>query len=329
MGYYPTPPAIVSKIKSYIKADYLYAALDPCCGCGTALKQLTDGMPVKTYGVELDNDRCREARKKLHRVAKGAFEATRISDSAFSLLFLNPPYDYEETDEDKISERKEKTFLIRAVPKLKSGGILIYIIPQNRLTNDIARILAYKFENILIYRFDDSEYSAYHQVVIMGKKKKIAGLDPDTEKDLVKASRAGTSLREIDYSNNPVYSIPETEVNVPLFRSLVIDEEELFQQIKGSRLWDILQEKDYLTIDGGKPPLPLHIGHLCLMLSAGKLDGEVGQGDDLHLVKGNVIKTIEQDEEEDEEGNITFTEKEVIKINIRALAPTGEIVTLM
>ena len=39
-----------------------------------------------------------------------------------------------------------------------------------------------------------------------------------------------------------------------------------------------------------RPPLPLHSGHLGLLLAAGKLDGIMGTGEDSHLVKGSVRK---------------------------------------
>ena len=36
--------------------------------------------------------------------------------------------------------------------------------------------------------------------------------------------------------------------------------------------------------------MPLHSGHLGLLLAAGKLDGVVGTGPGLHVVKGKVTK---------------------------------------
>ncbi len=46
-----------------------------------------------------------------------------------------------------------------------------------------------------------------------------------------------------------------------------------------------------------RPPLPLHSGHLGLLLAAGKLDGIIGQGVDRHVVKGKVTKVVSKVEE--------------------------------
>ena len=46
-----------------------------------------------------------------------------------------------------------------------------------------------------------------------------------------------------------------------------------------------------------RPPLPLHSGHLGLLLAAGKLDGVVGEGLDRHVVKGKVTKVVSKVEE--------------------------------
>jgi len=36
MGYYPTPPSVVERIKTFIKIQEQTIMLDPCCGEGNA-----------------------------------------------------------------------------------------------------------------------------------------------------------------------------------------------------------------------------------------------------------------------------------------------------
>ena len=93
------------------------------------------------------------------------------------------------------------------------------------------------------------------------------------------------------------YSVPLTGP-LKLFRSTVIDPEELEKQIRQSPLWrrlDAMTTSNELQVP--RPPLPLHSGHLGLLLAAGKLDGMVGEGTDLHVVKGNVRKVVSKVEE--------------------------------
>jgi len=52
--------------------------LDPCCGCGLALRFLAQGITdngngCRTYGIELDNHRAEEALTRIDRVGFGSF----------------------------------------------------------------------------------------------------------------------------------------------------------------------------------------------------------------------------------------------------------------
>lgn len=69
MGYYPTDPDNISLILKGVQFPEGVATnlLDPCCGCGKALRQIADGNNCFTYGVELDGSRADEAQTRLHR----------------------------------------------------------------------------------------------------------------------------------------------------------------------------------------------------------------------------------------------------------------------
>ena len=63
MGYYPTDPENITHILRGIAfpEGVTTNLLDPCCGCGKALRQLADGNNCYTYGMELDEHRAEEA----------------------------------------------------------------------------------------------------------------------------------------------------------------------------------------------------------------------------------------------------------------------------
>ena len=56
MGYYPTDPDNIALILNGIQfpEGITTNLLDPCCGCGKALRQIAQGNNCYTYGVELD-----------------------------------------------------------------------------------------------------------------------------------------------------------------------------------------------------------------------------------------------------------------------------------
>ena len=73
LGYYPTDPDNIDLLLRGIKfpEGVTTNLLDPCCGCGKALRQLAQGNNCYAYGVELDESRAEEAQTRLHRVGFG------------------------------------------------------------------------------------------------------------------------------------------------------------------------------------------------------------------------------------------------------------------
>ena len=123
LGYYPTDPDNIDLLLRGIKfpEGVTTNLLDPCCGCGKALRQLAQGNNCYAYGVELDESRAEEAQTRLHRVGFGSFFHSSISREAFHLLFLNPPY-LSFINESGGRSRHEKRFLIESLPALAYGG---------------------------------------------------------------------------------------------------------------------------------------------------------------------------------------------------------------
>ena len=132
MGYYPTDPENITHILRGIAfpEGVTTNLLDPCCGCGKALRQLADGNNCYTYGMELDEHRAEEAQTRLHRVGFGSFFHSQISREVFHVLFLNPPY-LSVMTEGGSRVRSEKQFLVQSIRTLMLGGLLIYLVPYH------------------------------------------------------------------------------------------------------------------------------------------------------------------------------------------------------
>ncbi len=132
MGYYPTPPDVVDRIKSFLHyPDGNVNLLDPCCGQGQALGTVAEGANATTYGIELAQYRAEEAKSLLDHVLKCSYGDTRISHSAFPFLSLNPPYDWATPDEQERRKCTEKAFLRGTVPYVKPSRLLTYIVLQH------------------------------------------------------------------------------------------------------------------------------------------------------------------------------------------------------
>jgi len=132
LGYYPLHHREAQRMRRFLQfPNEPASALDPCAGTGAALAAITENSGSRRYGIELDAHRALEARTTLDEVIQGnAFDAKAPVES-FSLLYLNPPYDFE-VGEGK-NQRMEKLFLEEFFRWLKPGGVLAMVIPFDRI----------------------------------------------------------------------------------------------------------------------------------------------------------------------------------------------------
>ena len=329
MGYYPTPLPVTERIRSFLSyPSEKVNVLDPCCGEGEAVKVLAEGTKAATYGIELDEYRAGRAKDVLGHVLHCGYEDARMSNRAFSFLFLNPPYDWQKTGapEGFENERTEKAFLRGTVKYLVPEGVLVYIVPQPRVTEDVAKILSYRFEDFSTYRFQDGEYERFKQIVLFGKRKGGNYLDEASFAELSGIPRA--ELPEIPMLEEPVYDVPASP-EVRLFRSTLIEEAELEKELGYSALWEKLDGHGSRKGNQiGRPPLPLHTGHLGLLLASGCLDGRVGEGEDRHIVRGKVEK-ITHTEQEYQGDVLVEREVERYRVSVKVLTSDGKIRNLM
>ena len=178
-GYYPTPDRVVDMIAGLIDTPYGHhnynretlRILDPCCGGGDAVAQLAEELrhrgtlPVETYGVELHRDRAQQAEERLDRALAADLFATSIANGAFGLAYLNPPYDWDQED-----KRVEHAFLTHCTRYLAEGGLLVFIVPRQRLAVS-ARYLSTHYRNLRCWAFPDPEREVFDQVVLLGYRK--------------------------------------------------------------------------------------------------------------------------------------------------------------
>jgi hypothetical protein len=193
------------------------------------------------------------------------------------------------------------------------------------MTEDVAKILAFRFEDFSTYCFPEKDYRAFGQIVLLSRRKHDGALDRSAFERL--ADVPHTKLDEIPMLDSPRYRLPASPP-VALFRSGLIDEAELEAELRDSPLWTKLGNHQDGNGRLGRPPLPLHAGHLGLLLASGCLDGVVGQGKDRHIVRGKVEKLTHTEQEY--EGDVLIErEVESYRVSIKLLGRDGQIRTLM
>lgn len=335
MGYYPTPELIAKQIGLLLTraGSGRIRALDPCCGEGTALRLAVEGLdtPVDTYGVELDRERAAAARIALNTVLHADIRHLRATNHTFSLLWLNPPYDWDTPeDDDSPAERLELIFLQETLRYLQPTGVLVYLIPQHRLTPTIAKTLAYRFDQVLTFRFPTPHYDAYRQVAIFGVKKRDPYRDDILAGQLEAIGNGLSQPPPLPEEIPTAYPIPDAPpIQTILFQSTVVDPEELLEEVEHHGAFPLLLTRTTPRNHSQlRPMMPLRKGHLALVLASGHLNNEVVEdaatGERL-LVKGSVTKeTIKTEAEEDQD--TVITERDILKITITILdLATGQV----
>jgi len=305
-GFFPTPPRVVSALCRRIvpandSSKRVIRVLDPCAGTGEPLAALARALGAESYGIEINEERAEQCRTRLdHVLATSAF-TVRLANGAFSLLALNPPY---ALDDEK--RRLEHAFLTSLSRALRPGGVLLFLIPQRRLTVS-ARYLAAHYTGFRAYRFPDPEYAAFQQIVVLATKKAQPTLDPETQARLEACSSADLPPLPDEPEGAPlgVPALPRGEI---LFAPLTFDPTVAAREAQRHGVWTQAAFAEQLWPPDEQPvrPLmPLRRGHLALLIAAGLLNNVVLRQDDRRvLVKGRTRKEMVPVESDDEDTEI-------------------------
>jgi hypothetical protein len=333
LGFYPLPSSEAQRIRRFILfPDLPSSALDPCAGDGLAFEAITGGAQVLRYGIELDSYRADQARQRLPNVVQGNTLEVQCPVECFGLLYLNPPYDWTLGPAD--SRRTEQSFLSHTYRWLKPGGVLLFVIPSDRLA-ECSQILSTHFRDVRIYLLEAPECVRYKQVVVIGARRSRRERERLTDSDITRARLYYASLAR-NPSQIPVLpSEPEARYDVPVsgpaqlvYRGLPLDEiEDLLPQSAAYRqAGRILFAEPVSTT--GRPLTPLHAGHVGLLACSGLLNGIFGSEDQHHISFWQAVKLVEKTEEEDEQGVVTVREKERFSNELTVVFSTGQVAIL-
>ena len=300
-GFYPTPPQTLEIIRRLLVqgAPQLRgrSALDPCAGEGEALAAVGQALGMKTYGIELDQERAAIAHKRLYRARQG--DALRFAARGFSLLWLNPPYDH-----GPDGKRLEEVFLERYLESLAVGGVLVLLVPEYTLEK-LWPLLTKDHLPALVARLPEAEYRAFRQVAVVAQRVH--------HYEAVPRAWRGDPLPYLDRVEELKLPKPRVAEEQPeLFEEVALDPEKLMELVERSPLWEGLQQQVAPRL---QPLLPLKAAHLALLVAGGMLDLETVEIEGTpHLLLGVLKKDVVQIEDEEER-----IEREVFRMGIKAL----------
>jgi hypothetical protein len=314
LGFYPLPLSEAQRIRRFLLFPESSSALDPCVGDGVAFEAITSGVEVLRYGIELDAYRAEQARQRIPNIIQGNTLEVQCGVESFGLLYLNPPYDWTLGPAD--SRRTEPAFLSHTFRWLQPGGVLLFVIPGDRLA-ECSQILATQFRDVRIYRLEAPECVRYKQVVLFGVRRSRRERERLTDSDITRArlhyaslSRNPTQIPALPPEPDAQYAVPESGPAQLVYRGLPLDKiEDLLPQSSGYRQAGRILFAEPVSATG-RPLTPLHAGHVGLLACSGLLNGIFGHDDGRHISCWQAVKVVDKTEEEDDQGVVTVREKE-------------------
>jgi len=332
LGFYPLPLSEAERIRRFLLfPDQPSSAIDPCVGDGVAFETITSAADVLRHGIELDAYRAEQARQRIPDIIQGNTLEVHCAAECFGLLYLNPPYDWALGPTD--SRRTEQTFLSHTYRWLKPGGVLLFVIPGERLA-ECSQILATHFREVRVFRLEAPECVRHKQVVVIGVRRARRERERLTDSDITRARLYYASLVR-NPSRIPVLSSePETRYDVPVSapaqlvcRGLPLDEvEDLLPESAAYRQAGRILFAEPVSATG-RPLTPLHAGHVGLLACSGLLNGIFGSNDERHIAFWQAVKIVDKTEEE-EDGVITLRERERFSNELSVVYSTGEVSVL-
>lgn len=332
LGFYPLPVSEAERICNWLRfPDKPCSVLDPCIGQGVALAKITLNQEVLRYGIELDAYRAEQARSLSTEVIHGNCFDVQCPVESFSVIYLNPPYDFE-LGEQK-SKRMERLFLEHVYRWLKPGGVLVFVIPGERV-GECSAVLSVHFRDVRIYRLTEPESVRYKQIVLFGLRRTRQERERLQDSEIARARQWYGSLIRDEGRLPPLPSEPDQQYLVPpaepvrmVYRGLPLDQiEDLLP--KSSAYRQAAPVLFALQADiSGRPLTPLHGGHVGLLCTAGMLNGSFGERATRHIAHWQSVKLVDKSEEE-EDGKTVIREKERFSNELTLVFCTGETATL-
>jgi len=332
LGFYPLPITEAQRIRRFLSfPEVASTALDPCVGDGVAFDAITSGAAVLRYGIELDTYRAEQARERIPNTIQGNSLEAHCPVDCIGCLFCNPPYDW--TLGSTESRRVEQSFLSHTYRWLKPGGILVLIIPGERLA-ECNQILASHFRDVRVYRLEAPECVRYKQVTVLGVRRNRRERERLTDAEIGRArlhyaglARTAMQLPPLPVEPDGWYGVPPGGPVQLVYRGLPLDEIEdvlCRSSAMQSAMNLLIRKPESIT---GRPVTPLHGGHVGLLCTAGMLNGVFGEGRERHIAHWRSVKHVDVYHEE-EDGYQIVRRRERFSHELTLAYQTGRVVVL-
>jgi hypothetical protein len=311
LGFYPLHVKEAERIRVRLHYPEEFSALDPCVGDGVAFTRLLESAKPHAYGIEIDAYRSEQAAQMGIKVLQANTMDVRCPAESLSLLYLNPPYDFEVGQQG--NRRLELVFLEHTYRWLKPKGVLVLVIPSAQL-KVCARLLAERFTDFCIYRLTESDCTRYEQIVVLafrrGRNVQLEDAALLQATSYLAGASTGMDAPPLTDTADVVFPVPSSAPVVLTNRGIPLDlVEDLLLQSSAYRQASRVLVREPNNISG-RPLTPLHGGHVSQLATAGMLNGVFGKGEDRHIAHWRSVKFVDHWQESDPNGAIVKHDRE-------------------
>ena len=277
-----------------------------------AFAHLLHDAPAHRYGIEIDAYRAEQARALGIETLQANAMDVRCPAESLSLLYLNPPYDWEagETNNQRLEVRVSGAHLSMA-----EAGWCAGLCDPPASAGEMRETAERAIHGLPVFRLTEPASVQYKQVAVLA-------VPPQTTcpplrygaarwvRDTSRIWRHGPDLDPLGDTPDAKYEVPSsgpivlTNAGIPLdeVEDLLLDSAAYRQ---ASRLL-LPKQRDVR----GRPLTPLHGGHVGLLCTAGMLNGVFGEGEDRHIAHWRSVKFTDHWEEEEEDGTKILHDRE-------------------
>lgn len=323
---------LISNLVQFPDEDTEFTVLEPSIGDGSAVRAFVGNHSNgKIFGVELDRaayEKINEEKSVDYVINADFLEGVRITNNSFSCCFCNPPYG------EYMQQRYESLFLKKLHNYLKTDGLLVFIVPAilPHADEKFCDNFTSMFNFLTAFRFHESEYRKYRQMVILGTKKKARSVNSEMRKtmfDLISDCENLELLPE-KYEGAKIKVVPANEKDINIFSPTVVDEEDVLTFMKKSPLYSKLDNYRVGRLyDIPRPPISPKKDHALLLASTGYTQGEIGEEGQKHLQRGTIIPCTKEYYEDTEKGGVVKTVKEYTQTCFVIVENNGQIHRMM
>ena len=279
MGYLPIEPHHHAAILSLVMpATPAVKLLDPFAGDGLFLEVAAKAWHVTPYANELDGERAQACIERFGPTQAVRCDVERLlaSNNAFGAAWLNPPYDHDKTA--KANKRVEFAYLRHSWKWLQDGGLALWCVYNQHITEDAAAFLAKSSSRVDVWALPGKHQGEYDQVVVAA----IKGTHPNPA-ELYQGILDGKSHpRLLTLQAQPLYKLPAPpQITRFVFAPDTIDEEQGLRLIQEQGAWKTNGFQALLEVprppEQIEPVVAPRPGHMALVLAAGVANGAVIQ----------------------------------------------------